>query len=190
MNPGLTRRQWGLAAVLLATLGATAATWWQEHAAVATGIEVATAPERPAAGTPQPQVPVAPPPAGRNLTDPAADIFAVPKPSAPPPDVAAAGKPVVTAPPVVLPPPPPVQAAPMPPPKPAAPPLPFLFIGKLGDEAGQYTVFVSARGRNYAVKTGDTVMQQYRVDEIRPPSMTLTYLPMNIQQTMSIGEPN
>lgn len=190
MKPGLTHKQWWLAAVLLATLAATAATWWHERAVGSPDIEVVTGTERPARSVSNLLARVMPLSAGRKLTDPAIDIFSVSKLSVPSADIAASRQPVVTPPPVILPPPPPVEAAPLPPPKPAVPPLPFLFIGKLGDETGQFIVFVSVRGRNYAVKTGDTLIHQYRVDDIRPPTMTVTYLPMNIQQTMSIGEPN
>lgn len=95
--------------------------------------------------------------------------------------------------PIAIPPPPsvPQLAAPLPPPSPpaTAPPLPFAYLGKLGVN-GQYTVFLSANGKNFVVKTGDVVAQVYRIEEIRPPLLTMTYLPMSIQQTMQIGEAN
>lgn len=85
----------------------------------------------------------------------------------------------------VLPPPPP----PLPPPPPAAPPLPFTYMGKLlqGD---QWAVFLTAPDRNYMVKPGDVIEDTYRVEEVRAPMMTLTYLPLNMKQTLYIGEAN
>jgi hypothetical protein len=83
-----------------------------------------------------------------------------------------------------VPPPPP---KPEPPPPPSPPPLSFVFIGKMlaGD---QLTVFLNWQNRSLTVKTGDKIDDIYRVDEIRPPQMTLTYLPLDMQQTLYIGE--
>ena len=80
------------------------------------------------------------------------------------------------------------QIIPQSPPPPTAPPLPFRYIGKLlGDD--EYIVFLSLHGKSLSVKMGDVLQQTYRVDEIKPPMMQVTYLPMNIQQTFMIGEP-
>jgi hypothetical protein len=84
----------------------------------------------------------------------------------------------------VAPPPPP----PAPPPKPTAPPLPFSFFGKMVDD-GRVTVMVASKDRSYAVKVGDTIDGTYRVDEISPSAMILTYLPLNEQQTLALGSP-
>jgi hypothetical protein len=73
-------------------------------------------------------------------------------------------------------------------PPPSAPPVPFKYIGKLyGDD--EYTVFLHLNGRNISAKTGDTIAQSYKIDEINPPLMTSTYLPLNIKQTTDIGAP-
>ena len=80
------------------------------------------------------------------------------------------------------------QIAPQSAPPPTAPVLPFKYIGKLlGDD--EYIVFLSLHGKSLSVKMGDVLQQTYRVDEIKPPLMQVTYLPMNIQQTFMIGEP-
>jgi hypothetical protein len=80
------------------------------------------------------------------------------------------------------------QIIPQPAPPPTAPALPFRYIGKLlGDD--EYIVFLSLHGKSLSVKMGDVLQQTYRVDEIKPPLMQVTYLPMNIQQTFMIGEP-
>lgn len=120
----------------------------------------------------------------RQLHESQADIFDVlnlakdtsPPPNNPSPPVIPVAMPVVSQP--VL-----------PPPVPTAPPLPFSYVGKLIED-GKPVVFLSARGRNAVVKTGDTIDHIYHVDEIGPAMMTLTYLPMKIQQTLNLGTPN
>ncbi|WP_232219932.1 hypothetical protein [Pseudogulbenkiania sp. MAI-1] len=81
-------------------------------------------------------------------------------------------------------PPPPPKPAP-----PAPPPLPFTYLGKVID-GGQVTVFVTQGDRNLAVKTGDVIDGTYRVDAIAPPMMTLTFLPLSMQQSLEIGGAN
>lgn len=119
----------------------------------------------------------------RKMSEPLQDIFlrqkkeevvAAPKPVIKPEVI----QPVVVAPPVVLPP-----AAP------SAPALPFKYIGKYSDQAG-LVVFLGYNGKNLMIKAGDVIQQTYRVDEIKPPTLTLTYLPMDVRQVMNIGELN
>ncbi|MFC3530798.1 hypothetical protein ACFOLG_01230 [Vogesella facilis] len=88
----------------------------------------------------------------------------------------------------------PVQSwyVPPPPPKPAPPappPLPFTYLGKLID-GEQVTVFVSNGNRNLVLKNHDVIDGTYQVDAITPPVMRLTYLPLQMQQTMNIGGAN
>ena len=80
----------------------------------------------------------------------------------------------------------PIPAAPV---TPVAPVIPFKYIGKiLGDD--EYSVFVALNGKNYVVKEGDIVQQTYKIEKITPPVMTVTYIPMNVLQTMQIGASN
>lgn len=91
-----------------------------------------------------------------------------------------------------VPPPPPKYVAPPPPPPappPAPPPLPFVYLGKVLD-GGEITVFVAFNGRNIAVKANEVIESTYRVDAIDPRSMVLTYLPLDMKQTLSLGERN
>lgn len=89
-----------------------------------------------------------------------------------------------------VPPPPPPPPPQMQPPLPAsAPPLPFVYLGKMVDQGG-VTVFVAKQDSNYAVKAGDVLDGSYRVDAIAGSLMTLTYLPLDMKQTMHIGDPN
>lgn len=84
------------------------------------------------------------------------------------------------------PPPPPPPPAP-PPPKPSAPPLPFTVLGKKLDEAG-WQVFLARQDRTYIVHVDDVIDGTYRVDSIKPPNITLLYIPLSERQSMAIGE--
>jgi len=88
----------------------------------------------------------------------------------------------------VPPPPPKIVAAP--PLVPIAPPLAYLFIGKMLEEGDHPVVFLENKSRIFIVREGDTIDSKYRVDTIDPPIMTLTYLPLDIKQTVQIGEAN
>jgi len=86
------------------------------------------------------------------------------------------------------PPPPPPDAAvnAAPPPPPSAPPLPFQYIGKAA-EAGQWEVFLGRGDQTFVVRKGSTIEGTYRVDAIAPPTISITYLPMNQVQQLNIG---
>lgn len=83
-------------------------------------------------------------------------------------------------------PPPPPPMKPAPPPPPSAPPLPFTVLGKKYED-GVWAVFLALQGQVLVVKPTDIIENVYRVEETRPPLMTLTYLPLNMAQTMPIG---
>jgi hypothetical protein len=78
---------------------------------------------------------------------------------------------------------------PPPPPPPQAPPLPYIYIGKMMD-AGEIVVFLANRERNYSVRSGDKLDDLYQVNDIKPTMMVLTYLPLNLQQSLMIGSAN
>jgi hypothetical protein len=82
------------------------------------------------------------------------------------------------------PPPPPAQAPPAPPP--TAPPLPFTVIGK-SVEGGTWEVYLAQGDRLHVVRDGAVIDGTYRVDAIAPPVLTLTYLPLNQAQQLTIG---
>ena len=87
-----------------------------------------------------------------------------------------------------IPPPPPPPPKPAPPPPPTAPPLPFTYLGKyLSPDAG--LVFFLAKGdRLYTVPAGEIIDGIYRVEGISGDLLGLTYLPLNIKQSINIGE--
>jgi hypothetical protein len=69
---------------------------------------------------------------------------------------------------------------------PSAPLLPFMFIGRMID-GHDVILFLSKNSRQYAVKMNDILDDTYRVDKITDDSLVLTYLPMNIQQTLAFN---
>ncbi|CAN7501408.1 hypothetical protein [Massilia sp. LjRoot122] len=83
------------------------------------------------------------------------------------------------------PPPPPPAPAP-PPPPPSAPPLPYTFIGKSLQD-GTWEIYLARGDRTHLVRENMTIDGMYRVDAIRPPVLTLTYLPLNQVQQLNIG---
>lgn len=181
---GINKRSAVLAVALLLTLAATAYVWHNDLPAPSHAVSVLVVEHHVGLRLPlalQASPDLGQQMNGRKLSAVINDIFSVkkvPEVKAPPP------------PPVELQPAPPVFILPPPIPQiPSAPPLPFSYLGKLG-EGGQYTVFLLAQNKGYAVKVGDIVAQMYHIDEIKPPLMTLTYLPMKIKQTMPIGEAN
>ncbi len=81
-------------------------------------------------------------------------------------------------------PPPPVRS--LPPPQPVAPSLSFKFIGRMID-GNDVVLFLTKNGRQYTVKVNDILDDTYRVDKIADNLAVLTYLPMNMQQTLTFN---
>lgn len=108
---------------------------------------------------------------------------AVAPPLVPDTDLFAAKTWVVPPPP---PPPPPPPGPPPPPAPPAAPPVPFRYFGRL-DDAQTSKAFLQKGEQAYTVSPGEVIENTYRVDTIQPGVVTLTYLPLAIQQTLTAG---
>lgn len=89
------------------------------------------------------------------------------------------------------PPPPPIVAVPPPPPPPPqAPPLPFKFFGRVVDP-DQPASFVLTRGTEMmTVRVGDRIEPAYLVDKFDGTQLHLVYLPLNIRQTIFVGNAN
>jgi hypothetical protein len=85
------------------------------------------------------------------------------------------------------PPPPPPPVAPAPPPAPTAPPLPFVFMGSYKTD-GAATYFLTAGDRVYDVKVGDKLDNTYSVDGVKSGQLLLTYMPLQIQQSLAVGD--
>ncbi len=73
-----------------------------------------------------------------------------------------------------------------PPPAPTAPPLQFKYAGKAISD-NETWVFLSRSGENHIAKIGGKITDQYRLDAINDSAITLTYLPLNIKQTLTIN---
>ena len=83
-------------------------------------------------------------------------------------------------------PPPAEPPPPPPPPPPSAPPLPFAYIGKAVSD-GAVEVYLARSGTTYIVRDNMVIDGIYRVDDISPPTLKLTYLPLNQVQQINIG---
>lgn len=71
---------------------------------------------------------------------------------------------------------------------PAAPPLPFQYLGKLIQNR-QLLVFLGTGGNVYTVSDGQTLENLYRVERVTEESVTFTYLPMGQRQVLEIRAP-
>lgn len=72
-------------------------------------------------------------------------------------------------------------------PAPTAPALPYAFLGKL-DDAERLRVFLMRDEKIYTVSVGDVIDGTYRVERISASEMVLTYLPLKVTQTLSVGD--
>jgi hypothetical protein len=89
---------------------------------------------------------------------------------------------------VAPPPPPPAPVVVVTPPPPTAPPLPFTVMGSYV-HAGDRTVYFLTRGDSvFDVHIGDTIDNIYSVDSAANGVLVLTYKPLNIKQTLPLGD--
>ena len=86
-----------------------------------------------------------------------------------------------------VPPPPPPPAKPAPPAKPTAPPLPFTYLGRYQDSPAVIIMLVKG-DRIYTVSEGDVIENTYRVEHVAAGVVELTYLPLNVKQSLSTGD--
>jgi hypothetical protein len=85
-----------------------------------------------------------------------------------------------------VPPPPPPPPKPLPPPEPTAPPMPFSYLGLYEGAAGKVIMLVKG-DHIYTVGVGDVIDNTYRVDRFDHGTVEMTYLPLNIKQSISTG---
>jgi hypothetical protein len=71
----------------------------------------------------------------------------------------------------------------------APPPLPFQFLGRFVDE-GKAAYFLQAGERNVVARPGDTLEERYRFDGVVQGALQFTYLPLNLKQTLAVGDIN
>jgi hypothetical protein len=72
-------------------------------------------------------------------------------------------------------------------PPPSAPPLPFVYMGKLLSKDAR-AVFLTQGERNLIVHEGDVIDAIYRVDKLSDAGLTFIHLPTGIQQNLPFGE--
>ncbi|WP_153108915.1 hypothetical protein [Propionivibrio limicola] len=156
-----SRRPLLFAAALLATL---AATWWASS--LDEEAEVVSGPAR--GGTP-----AATP---RRVSAPPGGMLAVRR--APWPEAGAT---------LMQSPPPPPVAVEMPPPEAEIPPLPFRFIGALGEQ-GRRSVILLEGKEVRIVRAGERIDANYRVDRITPTRVEFTHLPTRQRQALDIAD--
>jgi len=78
-------------------------------------------------------------------------------------------------------------APPPPPPAPVAPPLPFAFLGMIESGTPKPAAFLSRGEALFVVSVGDKVDNNtYQVNAITAHEVVLTYLPLNIRQTLPV----
>lgn len=70
-------------------------------------------------------------------------------------------------------------------PAPVAPPLPFVYMGKLLQQ-DEVVAFLGLGTRTYLLRRGD-VVADYKVMEVTPSEMSFLYLPLNEKQRLSFG---
>jgi hypothetical protein len=157
----------------LATLTALTAAWLFLHPqrTVSTGNLSAAQVDVPAqARSANPAPAVAPADAGQppaTAATPAVDIFAVRNWEPPQPVMNDATQ----------------AAAP-----PAAPPLPFRYLGKIV-EPGKGVAFLLAQGDQVlSVRVGDSIDATYRVEKYEGGQLYFLYRPMKIRQSLPVGE--
>lgn len=90
------------------------------------------------------------------------------------------------------PPPPPPRPVPPPPaavlpPVATAPPMPFSFVGMLEKGPGKPAAFLARGDALLVVSAGDLLDgNTYRVDRLNANEIVMTYLPLNVQQTLHV----
>lgn len=82
------------------------------------------------------------------------------------------------------PPPPKISAAPSTPPPPMAPPFPYQLIGRLV-EGQQAQGLLASATRSLAVRAGDVIDGQWRVDQVNERGVNLTWLPAQLPQIIA-----
>lgn len=89
---------------------------------------------------------------------------------------------------VAPPPPPPAPVVVVKPPPPTAPPLPFTVMGSYAHPGDATVYFLTREDRVFDVHIGDTIDNIYSVDGAANGQLLFTYKPLNIQQSLPLGD--
>jgi hypothetical protein len=92
-----------------------------------------------------------------------------------------------------VPPPPPAplptaQLVNTPPPAPTAPPMPFGVMGSYARPGDAKVYFLTRGDRVFDVRVGDTIDGTYTVDAETRGLLVMTYMPLNIQQSIALED--
>lgn len=68
------------------------------------------------------------------------------------------------------------------------PPLRFQYLGKIIHN-NEMKIILSQSGEKVVVKLGEKIDDQYRIEAMDNEAITLTYLPLNVEQTLIINDP-
>lgn len=71
-------------------------------------------------------------------------------------------------------------------PRAAAPSIPFRFLARVTGVDGKQSIYLASESGVFAVVEGELLDDRYRVDKIDAEVLTLTYLPLGEQQTISV----
>jgi len=71
-------------------------------------------------------------------------------------------------------------------PPPSIPPLPFVYLGKKIED-DSWEVYLGRGEQSLIVREQSVIDGTWRVDAIKPPTMTITYLPLKQAQPLIIG---
>jgi hypothetical protein len=71
-------------------------------------------------------------------------------------------------------------------PAPQAPPLPFRFLGRYDDD-GDEAVFLQNNEQTLVVRVGETVQSNYKIVALSANTLTLRYLPLDLEQTLDVS---
>jgi hypothetical protein len=88
------------------------------------------------------------------------------------------------------PPPPPPEPAPAPappPPPPQAPPLPFKYLGRLEQPGGPTLWYLGQGDKLIVAVAGENIDGAWRLDGFSAGRLRLTYLPLDLPQTLATG---
>jgi len=77
--------------------------------------------------------------------------------------------------------------APKEPPAPVAPKLPFSYMGSI-DESGKPKYVLVQGEQLFMVNLGDEFAGSYRLEQVTPLELVVTYLPLGARQSLPIGE--
>lgn len=69
----------------------------------------------------------------------------------------------------------------------SAPPMPYSYLGRYVEDGKQVILLVRSE-RIYTVSEGEVLENTYRVERLMRGWLEMTYLPLNIKQTIGTGE--